>query len=169
MRKSTKSFLVDTNVWLALVYDLHVHHQPARHWFESLAANQAFFCRFTQLGLLRLLTNSKVMAKDAMTQRAAWGIYDRTMIDERVNFTTEPPAVETELRRLTQSSSGSTRVWSDAYLARGGIHLLGPYATCCGRTSHSLPRADGTARDRLVRRSEAGGRTAVHAPVNAGD
>ena len=117
MRKSTKSFLVDINVWLALVYDLHVHHQPARHWFESLAANQAFFCRFTQLGLLRLLTNSKVMAKDAMTQRAAWGIYDRTMTDERVNFTAEPPAVETELRRLTQSSSGSTRVWSDVYLA----------------------------------------------------
>ena len=117
MRKSTKSFLVDINVWLALVYDLHVHHQPAQQWFESLAANQAFFCRFTQLGLLRLLTNSKVMAKDAMTQRAAWGIYDRTMTDERVNFTAEPPAVETELRRLTQSSSGSTRVWSDAYLA----------------------------------------------------
>ena len=117
MRKSTKSFLVDINVWLALVYDLHVHHQPAQHWFESLAANQAFFCRFTQLGLLRLLTNSKVMAKDTMSQRAAWGIYDRTMTDERVNFTAEPPAVETELRRLTQSSSGSTRVWSDAYLA----------------------------------------------------
>ncbi len=55
------------------------------------------------------------------------------------------------------------------YFLKGGIHLLGPYATCCGRTSHSLPRADGTARDRLVRRSEAGGRTAVHAPVNAGD
>ncbi len=117
MRKSTKSFLVDINVWLALVYDLHVHHQPARHWFESLAANQAFFCRFTQLGLLRLLTNSKVMAKDTMSQRAAWGIYDRTMADERVNFAGEPPAVETELRRLTQSSSGSTPVWTDAYLA----------------------------------------------------
>ena len=54
-------------------------------------------------------------------------------------------------------------------LGRWGIHLLGPHATCCGRTSNSLPRAAGTAPDRLVRRSEAGGRTAVHAPVNAGD
>ena len=54
-------------------------------------------------------------------------------------------------------------------LVKWGIHLLGPHATCCGRTSNSLPRAAGTAPDRLVRRSEAGGRTAVHAPVNAGD
>ena len=123
MRKSTKSFLVDVNVWLALVYDLHAHHQPAQHWFESLAANQAFFCRFTQLGLLRLLTNSKVMAKDAMTQRAAWGIYDRTTTDERVDFAAEPLAVEKELRRLTQRSSGSPQVWSDAYLA--GFALAG--------------------------------------------
>ena len=53
--------------------------------------------------------------------------------------------------------------------AQWGIHLLGPHATCCGRTSNSLPRAAGTAPDRLVRRSEAGGRTAVHASVNAGD
>ena len=55
------------------------------------------------------------------------------------------------------------------YWAEWGIHLLGPHTTYCGRTSNSLPRADGTAPDRLVRRSEAGARTAVHAPVNAGD
>ena len=55
------------------------------------------------------------------------------------------------------------------YSAKGGMHLLGPYATCCGRTSNSLPRADGTVPDRLVRRSEAGSRTAVHAPLNIGD
>ena len=55
------------------------------------------------------------------------------------------------------------------FTVEGGIHLLGPHATCWGRTSNSLPRADGTAPDRLVRRSEAGGRTAVRALVNADD
>ena len=55
------------------------------------------------------------------------------------------------------------------FIRKGGIHLLGPHATCWGRTSNSLPRADGTAPDRLVRRSEAGGRTAVRALVNADD
>ena len=64
--------------------------------------------------------------------------------------------IDERLRRIVEY-----RLW--------GIHLLGPHATCCGRTSNSLPRAAGTAPDRLVRRSEAGGRTAVHAPVNAGD
>mgnify|MGYP001099730261 CR=1 FL=1 len=112
-----KSYLVDANVWLALVYDLHVHHRAAHSWFDTLAANQAFFCRHTQLALLRLLTNRKVMGRDVLGQRQAWRIFDRTASDVRVGFLAEPAGVEAEFRRLTQSSQPATHSWSDAYLA----------------------------------------------------
>ncbi len=112
-----KSYLVDVNVWLALVYDLHVHHGAARSWFESLGPEQAFFCRLTQLALLRLLTNSKVMGRDVVSQRQAWRIFDRTISDARVGLLYEPARVEAEFRRLTQSPHPATRSWSDAYLA----------------------------------------------------
>jgi len=117
MKKSTRSYLVDVNVWLALVYDLHVHHDTVRQWFETLETGGALFCRTTQLGLLRLLTNPRVMGQDVLSQRAAWQVYDRTAQDARVAFLSEPARVEPEFRRLTQSSHPATNVWSDAYLA----------------------------------------------------
>jgi len=112
-----KFYLVDVNVWVALVYDLHVHHGTARTWFESLGPEQAFFCRMTQLGLLRLLTNRKVMGRDVVSQRQAWRIFDRLSSDARVSCLAEPARVEAEFRRLTQSPEPSTHSWSDAYLA----------------------------------------------------
>ncbi len=112
-----KSYLVDVNVWLAVVYDLHVHHVAAQSRFGALGPEQALFCRLTQLALLRLLTNSKVMGRDVMSQRQAWRIFDRTASDVRVGFLSEPARVEAEFRRLTQSSQPATHSWSDAYLA----------------------------------------------------
>jgi AhpD family alkylhydroperoxidase len=41
------------------------------------------FCRFTQLGLLRLLTNPKIMEEEVMTQRSAWAGYRRWFEDVR--------------------------------------------------------------------------------------
>ena len=117
MRKSTRSFLVDVNVWLALVYELHVHHAAVRQWFDTLSRQEALYCRITQLGLLRLLTNRKVMDRDVVDQRQAWRLFDRIVEDERVGFTPEPPGADIEFRRLTQASTPSTRMWTDAYLA----------------------------------------------------
>jgi predicted nucleic acid-binding protein len=39
--------LVDLNVWLALVYDGHVHHPVAISWFEHGGRESAAFCRIT--------------------------------------------------------------------------------------------------------------------------
>ena len=117
MPKSTKSFLVDINVWLAISYDLHVHHERASGWFETVAADQAFFCRLTQLGFLRLLTNSKLMGVDVLSQSKAWQVYDNLARDARVRFLREPEGVDATLRRLTRGSHPATNVWSDAYLA----------------------------------------------------
>ena len=88
----TTSFLFpDINVWVALTHGLHVHHVVARDWFDSLDGDERFcFCRFTQLGLLRLLTATAVMGDEVLDQRQAWSVYDRWLADNRATFLEEP-------------------------------------------------------------------------------
>jgi len=120
MTSSSRLFLFpDINVWVALTYDRHVHHVRARGWFEGLAPGaRLFFCRVTQLGLLRLLSAPAVMGPDeAKSQRDAWRAYDRWLEDERVEFLDEPSGLETHFRALTRSRHASTKDWADSYLA----------------------------------------------------
>jgi uncharacterized protein len=120
MPKSTTSFLFpDINVWIALTVERHVHHTRATKWFESIGGSgRLFFCRFTQLGLLRLLTLEGVMGlQEVMPQAEAWKTYDRWQQDERIGFLDEPPEIEVAFRGLTQSRQGAPKDWPDSYLA----------------------------------------------------
>ena len=113
------SFLFpDLNVWLALVHRIHPHNPFARAWESHLPADtQLCFCRFTQLGLLRLLTNSAAMQADVLTQSRAWAIYDQLLGQPTVQFLPEPPEVELAFRRRSSHPQASTKQWADAYLA----------------------------------------------------
>ena len=51
------TYLPDVNVWIALAAERHTLHRAARHWFSKLQDEKLAFCRLTQLGFLRLLTN----------------------------------------------------------------------------------------------------------------
>jgi uncharacterized protein len=120
MPRSSRLFLFpDINVWIALSYDRHVHHRIARRWFEGLGpTSRLFFCRFTQLGLLRLLTAEAVMGPDkAMTQAEAWRAYDQWVRDERVEYLDEPAGLEAHFRSLTRLPSAAPKDWADSYLA----------------------------------------------------
>jgi toxin-antitoxin system PIN domain toxin len=112
-----KSFFPDVNVWIALAYSGHAHHSVARAWFDAVESEQIFFCRLTQLGFLRLLTNHHVMGDEVKSQIEAWRIFDRWLEDERIASLPEPPHIEPVFRRLTQSRRGDTSTWTDAYLA----------------------------------------------------
>lgn len=120
MQKSTTSFLFpDINVWIALTVERHIHHMRARSWLESISdSGRLFFCRFTQLGLLRLLTAEAVMGpNEVMVQAEAWATYDRWLGDERISFLDEPPEVESAFRAVTQSGQAAPKDWADSYLA----------------------------------------------------
>jgi toxin-antitoxin system PIN domain toxin len=120
MPKSTKSSLFpDVNVWMALTYNGHIHHRVATEWFESLGAStRLFFCRLTQLGLLRLLTTEAVMGEEeVMSQAGAWEAYDRWLQDDRVAFLNEPPGIEEAFRAGSRSPRPSPKDWADSYLA----------------------------------------------------
>jgi hypothetical protein len=104
-------------VWVALTHAGHVHHDVASDWYASLGSDSRFhFCRFTQLGFLRLLTAAAVMGEDVMKQPEAWAVYDRWLQDDRVGFLEEPPGIDRRFRALTRLKSASPKVWADAYL-----------------------------------------------------
>ena len=118
MPRSTKRFLFpDINLWVALTYEGHVHHVRARTGSTSLARD-VFFCRFTQLGLLRLLTAEAVMGRDdVLTQEQAWSTYDYLLRDERISFLAEPAEIETPFRGMTRLRQSAPKDWADSYLA----------------------------------------------------
>ena len=118
MSPSTTSLFPDINVWVALTYEGHTHHSNAGEWFATLSTDATLaFCRFTQLGLLRLLTASAVMRDEVMTQPQAWAAYDRWQHDPRVEFVDEPAELETRFRALTRLRQPATKDWADSYLA----------------------------------------------------
>jgi len=107
---------LDANVWLALLWNRHVHSEKARLWFEEASEEQFFFCRFTQLTVLRLLTTEKIMGTDAKTMSEAWGLWDQIWADSRIAFLPEPDGLEKDFRTRSRLPSRSPKVWADAYL-----------------------------------------------------
>ena len=118
MPESTTSFLFpDLNVWIALTYQGHIHHARAAAWFAGLPADSRFFfCRFTQLGFLRLITAEAVMGDEVMNQPQAWQTYDRWLQDDRVACLDEPPGLERIFRGLTRLRRPATKDWADSFL-----------------------------------------------------
>jgi hypothetical protein len=108
MPRYTRSFLFpDVNVWIALTYERHAHHVAARNWFAALERDaRLFFCRFTPIGFLRLLTNEAVMGPDGvMGQAEAWEVYDRWAEDGRVLYVDEPRGLEPSFRSVRRAAS----------------------------------------------------------------
>jgi len=110
-------YLADINIWIAIASSAHVRHALARAWFHSLQHNQVWFCRFTQMGFLRLLTNQAVMGNRPLTQVQAWSVLDQFAANARVGYLDEPSGVAEVFRSLTRRDRPATNTWSDAYIA----------------------------------------------------
>jgi toxin-antitoxin system PIN domain toxin len=111
------TFLPDVNVWLALASQRHAHSILCGEWLETVAPEGAVFCRVTQMGILRLLTNATVMGDDVSTSRNAWRAYRTILADERIGFAPEPLAMEDLWRKLTSLDRPAPKLWTDAYLS----------------------------------------------------
>jgi toxin-antitoxin system PIN domain toxin len=110
--------LPDLNVWLALTWGSHQHAKVASEWFDTLDKTEIHFCRFTQIGLLRLLTTRGVMGEDCFTVREAWALYDRWLADPRIDFRREAIEVDSLFRRATEpfAKLASPKILADCYL-----------------------------------------------------
>jgi toxin-antitoxin system PIN domain toxin len=110
------SYLVDVNVWVALSTPGHTHHQPAKAWLDS-ATSRLYFCRVTQMGFLRLVTNARVMEVSAISPERAWAVYTLLLQDHRIGFAPEPSGIEDEWHMQTRGHHQGHNFWTDAYLA----------------------------------------------------
>ena len=108
----------DVNVWLALTYDGHQHHNLAMQWLRDTDSDRIVFCRISQIGLLRLLTTEVVMRDDRMSQVQARAAYDTWhKKDDRIRFVDEPGLIEPVFRDLARSGKPvTTGDWNEAHL-----------------------------------------------------
>ena len=124
------SYLIDTNVWLALTWEQHPQHAPAARWYASIDDAALLFCRFTMLGFLRLLTNRQVMGDSTTTLAGALRLYDRWAQDPRVELAHEPRGAETLFRQATApfALQPATKAIADCYLIgfaeAAGAHVV---------------------------------------------
>ena len=112
-------FFPDLNVWLALSVADHTQRTVAARWLAGISPNDRIvFSRFTQLGLLRLLTNTAVMGDQLLTLKEAWQVYDSWIADPRVEFYLEPRGVDASFRKMTRpfASLPSSKVIGDCWL-----------------------------------------------------
>ena len=110
--------LIDVNVLIALLHARHRHSPQAVAWLDRQdETGSVLICRVVQMGALRILTNPKVMKKDAMTAAAFWQGWDVAVQDERFAWTDEPERFETVWRELTGRLTAGTSAETDTYLA----------------------------------------------------
>ena len=129
MRIRMTSFFPDVNVWLALSDGKSPHNKVCWKWFRTISPDaHLFFCRVTQIGLLRLLSNQAVMGSETLTLEDAWRAYDFWTSDPRVELRTEPHGIDATFRDTAMhfGRQPASKMVGDCYLLA--------YAAECGAT-----------------------------------
>jgi len=109
--------LLDVNVWTAALWGHHEHHRIAQKWLSEHEDEELAFCRVTELGVLRLLTNPAVTGKDVRTRRQAWDLLLDLQQDPRIRFLQEPQGLAPISITLSKRDDHSHKLWTDDYLA----------------------------------------------------
>lgn len=114
--------LADVNVLLALADPMHGQHQRCSEWFSGLSeSDHLLICRVAQMGMLRLMTNDRVMQGRALTLREAWSFYGEFVGNPSVNTVFEPEGLQSCWVQLCWDRGRSTNIVTDAYLAAFAI------------------------------------------------
>jgi toxin-antitoxin system PIN domain toxin len=117
--------LFDTNVWVALTFSSHPHHELARGAFDRASKRApACFCRATQQSFLRLAVTPallKLYGAEGFTNLDALDLLNSLNRHPKVGFLEEPAEGETLWHQLAGLPSASPKVWMDAYLAAFAI------------------------------------------------
>jgi len=121
--------LADSNVWLALALSKHGFHEVARKWLETQPHSGGLvFCRATQQSFLRLLTTEAILSPfglPALSNKAAWAVYEGFLGNDRISWVEEPGSLESHWKKLAVRPLASPKLWMDAYLA--AFALAGNY------------------------------------------
>ena len=109
--------LPDLNVWLALAAPGHGHHNQAVCYWESQAAQQVLFCDITALGLVRLITQPKVMGSATKTVAEAAELLRALCAQPGVAMAATESNGWDLFHALLRQGALPARLCTDAYLA----------------------------------------------------
>ena len=119
------AYLFDANVWIALVFAAHPHHELALEAYRSTSkARPAVFCRTTELSFLRLTSTPALLRLSnatGLTNQDAIATLTRLHGETRVAHRDEAEGVARLWHRLGARDSASPKRWMDAYLAAFAI------------------------------------------------
>jgi toxin-antitoxin system PIN domain toxin len=120
--------LLDINAWIALTLRTHPHYKAARAWYDktTLSAGDLIFCRQTELGFLRLVTQGVVMKRCGaapLTNKEAVEFLENVCADPTVSRADEPAGIRGLWLELAHRPTAAPNVWMDAYLAAFAISL----------------------------------------------
>ena len=114
--------LCDLNVFVAGALAIHAEHERARAFFHGLADGETVeFCRATEIGFLRLLTQPIADGYEPVGNRKARQALGEWMALPYVKLAPEPIGIETLWPVLADRDTASPRVWMDAWLAAFAI------------------------------------------------
>jgi toxin-antitoxin system PIN domain toxin len=113
------STLADVNVVFGILVERHAHHAVAWNWWEGQSAEGVLLCLPVRLGVLRLLTNARVMEGVPVNPDQALAAWDEIEADERTSYVEglSSPASEHCFRRNVAGRVPTPNLWADALLA----------------------------------------------------
>jgi toxin-antitoxin system PIN domain toxin len=114
---STTADLPDLNVWLALIWPEHIHHQQALHYWEQQAAEQVLFCTVTALGLVRLVCQPKLMGTAVRNPAEASALLDALCQQPGVRLAEPEQSGWEVFHQLLRGGPLPARLCTDAHLA----------------------------------------------------
>lgn len=114
---STTADLPDLNVWLALAWPEHSHHQNAVRYWEQQAAAQVLFCTVTALGLVRLVCQPKLMGTTVKNAAEASALLEALCQQPGVQLAAPEHVGWEVFHQLLRSAELPARLCTDAHLA----------------------------------------------------
>ena len=129
-----QGYFADTNVWVALQFKRHLHHQIVVDFMKTRAKEApVFFARIVEQSFLRLITTAAIcrtynvsVHTNAQAVQILNGWRSCSYID---CLDEEPPGTRALWLELAAIPSASPKVWMDAYLAAYAIRAGIPLAT----------------------------------------
>lgn len=120
--------LLDINTWIALTLETHPQHGPAHSWYQSeaLTRGDLTFCRQTEIGFLRLITQAAVMNQcgaAALSNSEAIEYLANVFQDPAVSHADEPTTTRGLWLELAAWPQPGPKLWMDAYLAAFAVTL----------------------------------------------
>lgn len=113
--------LPDVNVWVALSLGGHPFHASAMGYWQTACDERTpiWFCRSTMMGLVRLLSQVRMVGNDAMPLPQAMALYRQWVATPEVAMLPEPPGLEEAIEQMLHSHGVSipVRLWTDICLA----------------------------------------------------